>query len=531
MSKLLKLIVMGGLTTTLGACTTFDPYQVSGRMSGDLTPPVSAPGKPASATTQSAPPTEKWAGGLAGAMSDVSDQRSLWFDALGSQSKARATTAATLIGLGTVGIVGGLRAGVASESVRRNLALAGGLSAGAYSSFNFFSNEVHEKAYLDGIVRLTCAIAEMRPLMVESSELGSKDSPSLTTDVPTTVFGEAKSLDEKAKELDGKIATFTANFPIGRNDKTPAGRTLDAALDAAYLGRGTQRGTSAWLHTVHSAGFMLRREAELIVARTSALIQANQNKVDPKALAADISSITKAYRDIKIDPADTGGASTPVPPKNQNEGDAKPPPAALAAELTDKAKTPIKDADTATLLEAALQRLQKQNTASVDAASKAAKEAQTSASEAKQFANQSAGYCTGVSGASPACSASLQGSLNGLATATSALYAARRPLSNRLANFNAMRKSVRELPGCGTTSAMTLSPNGDATVAADKAYEISIQNPEGMPALKVSGPAKGEIVLHGSLFVARITPTGTGIIKVTVTDTKGGSDEVDLTVK
>lgn len=520
MCSLRKLLVIACLASTLPACTSFNPYQQSRRIASDLAHP-------------DADKLPALAGGLSSAMGDVNHQRAKWFAALGSQSRARATTAAALIGLGTAGIVGGLRAGVASEPVRRNLALAGGLSAGAYSSFNFFTNEAHEKAYLDGFSRLTCSIAEMRPVMIKETQF-QKEIPD-----------EISKLNAAYTTLDEEIAQFNAQYPVDRHAKTPAGRTLDAALDAAYVGRGTQRGTSAWLNNVESAGFMLRREAELIVARTSILIQANQNKIDPKALVGDISSITKAYRDIKIETEDVKG-STPTKSSPADDAAKQPaPPAATASSVKPtssastgtpsdtaaKASTPVKDADTATLLEAALKRLQTENTASVAAAKASAKEAATAASEAKLFANQSAGYCTGIDAAGNGCSDRLQASLTKLATATSELYAARRPLSNRLANFNAMRKAVRELPGCGGNSLMSLSPNGDATIESGKPYEISIHNPEGMPALNVTGPAKGEIVLHGSLFVARITPTGSGIIKVTVTDTKGGSDEVDLTVK
>lgn len=529
---LTKLLMMVALVCVLPACTSFNPYQQSDRVAADLKDPAQS---------------KLFAGRLGEAMADVHAQREAWFSALSSQAKARALTAGTLIGLGTAGVIGGVRAGVASASTTRNLALAGGLAAGAYSSFSFFTNDVHEKAYIDGYTRLTCAIAEMRPVMLTSEERGALQ-----------VEGESADLKKAYTALDAQIAKFNAAHPIDRNAKTPAGRTVDAALTAAYRARDTQRGISDWLSYVDSAGFMLRREAELIVARVAGAIQAGQNKIDPQGLTSGLSSIVKAYRDIKLAPDDTTGAATGAAtpaveaskpaasaPSTANESEANTPvPVKKAAEdkpgATETAKaeaaaaqanTPVKDADTATLLEAAIKRLQVSNAASAEQAKASALEAKSAASEAKQFANQSAGYCNGTDAAAKSCNADLQKDLTALAMATANLYAARRPLSNRLANFNTQRKTVRDLPGCGGGSLMRLNPGADATIEAGKPYEINIHNPEGMPALSVNGPATGEILVRGSLFVARITPTEAGTVNVTVTDAKGGSDDVVLTVK
>jgi hypothetical protein len=517
------------LSLALGAslmsgCTTFNPYQQSDTLSRDLSDKASL------------------AGELDTALLAVDVQRQKYMSALNSQARARAVTATSLIALATGGLYEGLRSGVASDNAKRNLALAGGLSAGAYSSFNFFVNPSHEKAYLEGFKHLTCSIAEILPLSIALAKATSpKGSDSLEE------FAEdAQRLEDAHHELDKKLAQYAAKYAKGRDTSSPEAKALSAAYTAAYRARATLGAANGIKKAIQESGYLLRREAELIVGRTSESIRVGQSTVaTPQALAAGVSSIVKAYRDIKVEPEALPDAKK----SDENEDDAPPSTGVPAPDTKTPAKgadpapspnTPVKDADLATLLQEATKKLQVSSAATAAAAKKSASSAAGAAEQAKRYADDAKNAATDAEAAcikagqkAEACKAPRQAELLAIVDATTALYMSRRPVSQRVQNFYQMRKTVRSLPGCGSGSLMSVNPSADADVKPGVAYEITINNPEGFPTLSVVGDATGEVVLSGSLFVARVTPKADakGVIKVKITDTKGGVEEIDLTVK
>lgn len=81
---------------------------------------------------------------------------------------------------------------------------------------------------------------------------------------------------------------------------------------------------------------------------------------------------------------------------------------------------------------------------------------------------------------------------------------------------------------------LSLNPAQDATIGTSKPYEITIQNPSGVPTIAVTGNAKGEIVAGpGNQFTARIIPQANakGEVTILITDNDGGREDVKLTLE
>ena len=123
-----------------------------------------------------------------------------------------------------------------------------------------------------------------------------------------------------------------------------------------------------------------------------------------------------------------------------------------------------------------------------------------------------------------------------LASGTADVYAARRPLSNRLLTFNDARKAAARNAGCvGGGSAMTVSPAEDAKVKPGQRYSITVNGVTKPPLASVKGPATVEVLVvsgNSTQYIVRVIvkADAKGTVDVSISDQGLAVEEIQLTV-
>jgi hypothetical protein len=227
-------------------------------------------------------------------------------------------------------------------------------------------------------------------------------------------------------------------------------------------------------------------------------------------MASQAAGIIGKFRAVKIDaPSESSGGGGAAPPAPAAAGARAPAAPAVAA----------KSLGTASLQEllAQITVLQQQQIAAL-AAAKKTQEDKLEADAKKQPAN-----------------ASEASMARKLAKETADLYAARRPLSNRLLSFAEQRKSVERNGSCvGSVSAMTVAPADDAKVSPGEVYEIAVSGVTVWPQVTVKGSATSEILVGPAVnqFVVRIkmAADAKGTVDVSISDRGLATEDIQLTI-
>ncbi|MGJ7502230.1 hypothetical protein ACSFBF_17870 [Variovorax sp. ZT5P49] len=490
--------VATGLAVAIAGCSSTNPYQRSERVDR----PISQLGREEVRHAHA----ERLAGNLHGALGVLKDQRREWYDSLSTQARVRALTQLGLLGVTAAALYSGLKSGVTSDHDKKRLALAGAVGFAAYSGSTWFVNPAQEQAYVEGIRELTCAMMNIEPLRMSAVGFSQMRQ-------------EREDLAKAINKLDKSLLEAEAIERYGRDSKLARAQVRAEARDALVRARKTLASSEQLADQLNNSGVILMREGDLVFARVAARINAaNKAITSPDAMATEAAGIIRSFRSVKIDvPSESsggGGGGTPAAPTAAAGG---------GSGATNKqtfsaaaASKPLESANMQELL-AQVDKLRKQQIAAAAAEAGKRQDENLEAEAKKQPASTSQATTA-----------------RKLASETADLYAARRPLSNRLLSFAEQRKSVERNGSCvGGVSAMSISPAADAKVSQGDAYEITVSGVTVSPQVSVKGPAAFEILV-GSVnqYVVRIkvAADAKGTVDVTISDRGLATEEVQLTV-
>lgn len=482
--------VAAGLVVAVTGCSSTNPYQRSKRV--DV--PIAQLGREEVRNAHA----ERFAGNLHGALGVLKDQRREWYDSLSTQARVRAVTQLGLLGVTAAALYSGLKSGVTSDHDKKRLALAGAVGFAAYSGSTWFVNPNQELAYVEGIRELTCAMMNIEPLRMSAVDF-------------SLMRQERQALTEAINTLDKDLLEAEAIDRYGSDSKLPRARVRAEAKEALWRARKTLASSEQLADQLNNSGVILMREGDLVFARVAARINAaNKPITPPDTMASQAAGIIGKFRAVKIDaPSESSGGGGAAPPAPAAAGARAPAAPAVAA----------KSLGTASLQEllAQITVLQQQQIAAL-AAAKKTQEDKLEADAKKQPAN-----------------ASEASMARKLAKETADLYAARRPLSNRLLSFAEQRKSVERNGSCvGSVSAMTVAPADDAKVSPGEVYEIAVSGITVWPQVTVKGSATSEILVGPAVnqFVVRIkvAADAKGTVDVSISDRGLATEDIQLTV-
>jgi hypothetical protein len=482
--------VAAGLVVAVTGCSSTNPYQRSKRV--DV--PIAQLGREEVRNAHA----ERFAGNLHGALGVLKDQRREWYDSLSTQARVRAVTQLGLLGITAAALYSGLKSGVTTDHDKKRLALAGAVGFAAYSGSTWFVNPNQELAYVEGIRELTCAMMNIEPLRMSAVDF-------------SLMRQERQALTEAINALDKDLLEAEAIDRYGNDSRLPRARVRAEAKEALWRARKTLASSEQLADQLNNSGVILMREGDLVFARVAARINAaNKPITPPDTMASQAAGIIGKFRAVKIDaPSESSGGGGAAPPAPAAAGARAPAAPAVAA----------KSLGTASLQEllAQITVLQQQQIAAL-AAAKKTQEDKLEADAKKQPAN-----------------ASEASMARKLAKETADLYAARRPLSNRLLSFAEQRKSVERNGSCvGSVSAMTVAPADDAKVSPGEVYEIAVSGITVWPQVTVTGSATSEILVGPAVnqFVVRIkvAADAKGTVDVSISDRGLATEEIELTV-
>lgn len=518
--------VAAALALTIAGCSSIDPYQRSKR--ADL--PINQLGEE-EVTLANARPL---AGHLQGALGALKDQRREWYESLSAQARVRTMTQLGLLGVTALALYGGLKSGVTSDREKSRLAAAGAVGFAAYSASNWFVNPHQEQAYVEGVLGLTCAMLTIEPLRLD---IASFDQ----------MWVEQYRLTQAINRLDAELLRAQAVLRYARDSELPQAQVRREAATALGRARRTLVSSEQLYAQLENSGIILMREGDLVFARVAARINAaNKTVSSPEELATQATGIISKFRAVKIDPsegepeatgrtvADAAGkklaGGAPAAGKNDDgasDNDAAPPTAAttkqkLQAQLDALQK---KEADDAAA----------QISKNLKASELALKQARAANAVAATVANKTVIDACKAAGRNDCGPLEADKIALKLASWTADVYAARRPLSNRLLTFNDARKAAARNAGCaGGGSAMTVSPAEDAKVKPGQRYPITVNGVTKAPQASVKGPATVETLVGGNpnQYVVRVivSADAKGTVDVSISDQGLAVDEIQLTV-
>lgn len=490
-----------GLAVAIAGCSSTNPYQRSARVDK----PISQLGREEVHYAHA----ERLAGNLHGALAVLKDQRREWYDSLSTQARVRAVTQLGLLGVTAAALYSGLKSGVTSDHDKKRLALAGAAGFAAYSGSTWFVNPAQEQAYVEGMRELTCAMMNIEPLRMSAVQFSQMRQ-------------EREDLAKAINKLDKSLLEAEAVDRYARDSKLPRAQVRAEAKDALFRARKTLASSEQLADQLNNSGVTLMREGDLVFARVAARINAASKPItSPEVMAGQAAGIISSFRSVKIDvPSESGGGGggSGSPPASAAAGGGggngaanKQTPSAAAA------SKPLESANMQELL-AQVAKLQKRQVDAAAAEAGKRLDERLEAEAKKQPAN--------VSEARTA---------RRLAAETADLYAARRPLSNRLLSFAEQRKSVERNGSCvGGVSAMSISPADDTKVAPGEAHEITVSGVTATPQVSVKGSASFEILVGPGVnqYVVRIkvAADAKGTVDVTISDRGLATEEVQLTV-
>ncbi|QRF57487.1 hypothetical protein [Variovorax paradoxus] len=482
------------LAVSLAGCSSFDPYQRSQRVDT----PVRQLGKEAAERYGD---TELLAGDLHGALVVLKDQRREWYESLSTQARMRAITQLGLIGLTAAAFYGGLKSGVTSNGDRSRLALAGGVGLAAYTGSTWFINPAQEQAYVDGIRDLTCAMLNIEPLRMSEEDFRA-------------MRDEREHLSGAINELDRLLRVEEAVLRYPPGDTSPHALVRIEARDALGRARRTLASSGQLLEQLRNSGVVMMREGDLVFARVAARINTTHRSVsEPDSLLSQATGIAGSFRAVKIDPAsESQGVGVSAASVAAGSGGGSFNSAATGSSTAKVSSNPD--------LEPMLRQIARLHQQDSDAAAKKIEVLE------KRVALLSA--------KKPVSERDNQIAVK-LATATSYLYAFRRPLSHRLLAFHEARKSVGKNSTCfGGASAMNLSSAGDAKVKPGDVYPITVTGVTAVPKIALKGPADHEIVIGPgpNQYIVRVNirPDAKGVVDIAVSDQASATEDIQLTV-
>lgn len=518
-----------GLVLAIAGCSSIDPYQRSKR--ADV--PINQLGYE-EVTLANARPL---AGNLQGALGALKDQRREWFDSLSAQARVRTMTQLGLLGVTAAALYGGLKSGVTSDREKTRLAMAGAVGFTAYSASNWFVNPNQEKAYVEGVLGLTCAMLTIEPLRLEVESFDR-------------MWAEQYRLTQAINRLDAQLLRAQAVLRYARDSELPQAHVRREAASALWRARKTLASSEQLYSQLGNSGVILMREGDLVFARVAAHINAaNKTVSSPDELVTQATGIIGKFRAVKIDAAsestqgDSEGAGRPAADAAGKKSDGE-----TGADSKDEetlaeepAGAPTATTKKAKLL-AQLAAIQKKESEDASArAQKNLKESQAALKRAK--AAEAVAATAATRKVIDACKAAGRrdcGPLEAdviavsLAAGTAEIYAARRPLSNRLLTFNDARKAAARNPGCaGGSSAMTVSPVEDAKVKPGQRYLITVNGVAKPPMASVKGAATLEVLVSGpNQYTVRVMvkADAKGTVDVSISDQGLATEEIQLTV-
>jgi hypothetical protein len=508
---------------TLAGCSAINPYQRSAALDRDLVL-VDKDGSASCKEPQRRCDTP-YGAGLGQALEDVNDQRLEWFGALSSHARTANLSSLAVYGLTAWGLYQGLKpgftGGAADSGTKRKLAMAGIGAGSAYAVGNFFLNDKHDEAYVEGIKSLTCQMVRARPYLLSEAKYkeldGAVKDASIKGIEPAnlaigadsfggpmgTAMGSSMTLSDQMEALDA--LTLHLRSTSGVKPKFSGNRAEHALAEAdraLKLSRRTLISTRALKSRIDSLSHDLRRRGDLVVAAVSdELRRSSKGIAEPGKFLTDLRNVTGQFQaipavkedDPAADPAATEGSGSGAADDGADK--AAGPEAKVVKQATVAAEDAHKDvvalaAKLDTLIDAQrdaklmkdvqvkklnndLQKTKKEFVAKSEEARKLDKKVEDLKAQLKE------------AGKSPITAK--DHAL--LAAATARLYATRRDVNQFLVNHEDLAKRFKSIPECrgGPVSAMVLLPSEDMMVARGGNYRFQVSGAQGVPVASLQG--------------------------------------------
>ncbi len=420
---------------------------------------------------------------LNNAFDAANDQRRKYYEAIRNRSIVRNVSGAGMLVLSAAAIYKNVMPGSSTETTTKFNTWLAGTSGVVYGVSSFYSNKDAEMAYLNGYQLTTCSLLQMRPYIMTKNEF-------------TAWQGQIKKLNTQSTELDKELLKIKSklNFPKGDNDIAEIERALKNA-------RTTYANASKLESNMSTAAYSLRRQVELINAAVSEHIQKSERDLSGfSALLSDPAKLNKGFDQIKaiplnLDSSFFGGLnSNDDITKNKDNSD------------QDKISKKKKDLEE-------LNKNPKKNKGKIDKIQNELDEALTALNKKEKMRTE----------------------VDSALEKVSTLYGIRRSVTAKIAGYNELRKTVKNIPACNFSKEppLSISPDEDeATIDAGTSYEVKISGGSGVPKVTLQGAtnkkARVETILQGSEIISRVlteADSEDATLTLNITDSKDNSPQ------
>lgn len=477
----------GSLIVAVSFASGCSTYPISNKLQADLIAP--APGVAA-----------RFAGDIESALDAANDQRTLYWQAVSDNAKARQFAGVALIALSAAAVYKGINSD--SDSTKRWLAKAGALGGAAYLGSDYLTNVKAETAYLDAYKEITCSILWTRPLLVAASDY-------------ETWLEEVNRLELKIASVDLSLSrvqalrAFELEQPRGRELNKGVGREFRNTINALKAARKLLERSRSLKTRIETAGFALRRRVEDIGAGVGKLAHDTEPPIpNPSNWVTRASSISKSFTDIKpvsqADPADE--ADTPAVESGSDGNADKVAGGGGAAATSGKAEAGGSAEAECASAEAPMRATANGKDKDPKSAARIAKlEADNKKLKAKLEAKTP----------SPVEKIS-EKERKELRLEVSRMYAQHRKVNALLVGVNDIKESVKAIDPCrGTDHPLILTPDvNEVTAVPGQTYQFGISGGRGIPKAWLVGSTGGED--KKSIKLATVIENGAVVAKVTI---------------
>lgn len=531
------------IALSFAGCSSFNPYQRSRATDNDVIVGLKA---------DELARAGLFVGGLHEALDAANAQRVEYFESLSAHARGANVATALVFAFTGWGLYQGLKPGTSGDS--RLLAKAGVGAGTTYAVGNYFLNEKHDEAYIEGFKALTCAMLRSQPLMLGTAPAlpatpwAAASAPASAASAPSLASQEqqlraaVENLRSQVNTLDTEVLKhrYMNDIDPSARNKNLAQRTLAAARSAQRDGRKTLVNAERLLNAIEQSGFQLRRQVDLIVASVSEELRRNNKGVgDPAKLLTELKSVSSGFQAIPPAPRtedDDASDDKPATGAGGTNGDT---PAAASSTAETAAKAPgdaaksnavaTALADLSKAVESLKAEVRDPKLAKAGATADAKKQADERIRRLKgEITQLDAALKKAKDDANPRNT--LADKVRGdLAAQIATLYAVRRPVNQFLANHYDIHRRVRGIPECrvGGSESFTLVPNEDTAAARGGTYTFRIAGAKGLPSVSLDGDLGSieaqalAVTVEGGVVVARFTVgknAPEGVLRLVVID-------------
>ncbi|MFZ6645911.1 hypothetical protein ACO0LO_09350 [Undibacterium sp. TJN25] len=468
-----------------------------------------------------------FAGELGEAIRQANIQRNAYFDAVDRRVMGRQALGVGLIALSAVAVYRG--AAAATDGQRDWLTRAGAIGAGAYTAGQFASNNPADEAFLDGYRAISCSILRVRPLLFDTRTEQSGAGPLSLPDFNSDITALKAAVDETDRQLSKRQVQYDRYKESLQREMRKIQRPVDAATlknpkassskkDGADLdtnqtdasikvddggygnnikkefaavvrelqnARALLKKGTALQQRVATSGFALRRRVELVVANVAGTVQKNQPDLPKLAVTLKtISDTANSFSDLKPVPVAAADAADDVSTSSAAEAPAAKNSAGSGGGAASQCKAPAPAVDAAPASTTEVKTTETTVKGGVSTTTEKTIKTTVTKPEARKSGTET--KITVTVAINPD---RLEGYLTldqrkELRNRLSKLYVAHNHLNYRMAAFQEIVKSIKNIPVCdiGNGVALKVVPDTEELKAqAGQKYKFFVSGGIGIP--------------------------------------------------